>query len=260
MNVDDFFMDYKNHPVLFVGTGFSLRYLQNSFTWDGLLSKISSDLTDNEEDYYDLKGKYSNGNYFDFPKIASELEIDFNSRTAQDRHGKFKSLNDYYYDSMRSSKPISRFKFYISELLSNLTYRDETKFELAELKKASKNIGSIITTNYDLLIEDIFKFNPLIGNDILLSNPYGSVYKIHGCITNSEKIIITQNDYDHFFKKYELIRAQLLSMFIHNPIIFLGYGVGDNNIKEILKTIFTYVEPNSETAAVPGVTDFSDFS
>lgn len=45
-----------------------------------------------------------------------------------------------------------------------------------------------------------------------------------------------------------MIRAQLLSLFIHNPIIFLGYAIGDTNIKEILKTIFSYVEPNTELA------------
>lgn len=38
-------------------------------------------------------------------------------------------------------------------------------------------------------------------------------------------------------------------MFIHNPIIFIGYGVNDANIKKLLKTIFTYVEPNSELSA-----------
>lgn len=37
-------------------------------------------------------------------------------------------------------------------------------------------------------------------------------------------------------------------MFIHNPIIFIGYNIGDENIKSLLKTVFTYVEPNSETA------------
>lgn len=92
------------------------------------------------------------------------------------------------------------------------------------------------------------QFNPLIGNDILLSNPYGSVYKIHGCVSKPEKIILTSEDYVNFSNKYELIRAQLLSLFIHHPIIFLGYSINDSNIKEILKTIFTYVELNSPQA------------
>ena len=118
--------------------------------------------------------------------------------------------------------------------------------EIAELKKARKNIGSIITTNYDKMIEEMFSFNPLIGNDILLSNPYGSVYKIHGCISAPDKIIITEKDYCEFNEKYELIRAQLLSLFIHNPIIFIGYNIGDKNIKDILKTIFSYVDYSSK--------------
>ncbi|WP_319940179.1 hypothetical protein [Xenorhabdus littoralis] len=43
-----------------------------------------------------------------------------------------------------------------------------------------------------------------------------------------------------------MIRAQLLSLFIHNPIIFLGYSVSDSNIQKILKTIFSYVSSNTE--------------
>ncbi|MBP2660129.1 MAG: hypothetical protein H6Q69_3161 [Firmicutes bacterium] len=65
----------------------------------------------------------------------------------------------------------------------------------------------------------VIKFNLLIGNNILLTNPYGSLYKIHGCITEPIKTIITEEDYEQFEEKYELIRAQLLSLFIHNPII-----------------------------------------
>ena len=60
-----------------------------------------------------------------------------------------------------------------------------------------------------------------------------------------ETIIITEEDYKTFDKKYELIRAQLLSLFVHNPIIFLGYSIGDRNIKDLLKTIFSYVDYNS---------------
>ncbi|MDI5499114.1 SIR2 family protein, partial [Salmonella enterica subsp. enterica serovar Montevideo] len=116
------------------------------------------------------------------------------------------------------------------------------------LIKTRKNIGSIITTNYDQLVENIFDFNPLIGNNILLSNPYGSVYKIHGCVSDPNNIIITGEDYANFDNKYELIRAQLLSIFIHNPIIFIGYSISDKNIKYLLKTIFSYVDLNTELA------------
>ncbi|MBC7751981.1 MAG: SIR2 family protein [Candidatus Saccharibacteria bacterium] len=248
MHINEFIKTYKNHPVLFVGTGISLRYLAESNTWDGLLKQISQELSGNFEHYLDLKAAHETKGIYNYPAIATQLEKEFNDSLKQDRNGKFKEINDIFYENMSRNVNLSRFKVYVTKLLSSTEIRPSMKDEILELKKIRKNIGSIITTNYDSLIEGIFEFSPLIGNDILLSNPYGSVYKIHGCITNPGKIIITTEDYKNFAEKYELIRAQLLSIFIHNPIIFLGYNIGDENIKSLLKTIFTYIEPNSDAA------------
>lgn len=48
MNIEEFVKSFKNHPVLFIGTGMSLRYLENSYTWDGLLDFISFNLAKNQ--------------------------------------------------------------------------------------------------------------------------------------------------------------------------------------------------------------------
>ncbi|RPF55263.1 SIR2 family protein [Aquisalibacillus elongatus] len=248
MHISEFVKNFTNHPVLFIGTGISLRYLENSFTWDGLLSYISKELKGTNEFYFDLKSKHQKEGSYDFTKIALDLENEFNETLINDRNGKFKDINDKFYENMENGKNISRFKLYISRLLSDYLLKENKTQEVAELKKVRKNIGSVITTNYDSFIEDVFEFNPLIGNEILLSNPYGSVYKIHGCVKDPGKVIITEDDYNVFDERYELIRAQLLSLFIHNPIIFLGYNIGDDNIKGILKTIFTYVDPNTAQA------------
>lgn len=48
---------YTNHPVLFIGTGMSLRYLKNSYTWDGLLSKIAIDLFGDDREYLNIKSR-----------------------------------------------------------------------------------------------------------------------------------------------------------------------------------------------------------
>lgn len=248
MKIDSFISKFNNHPILFVGTGLSLRYLKHSYTWDQLLQHISHELKGNHEYYLDLKSRHYENYKYDYAAIASDLENEFNKDLMNDRDGKFKEINDSFYTNMSNGINISRFKIYISTLFQDTEVNEEIKDEINELKKIRKNIGSIITTNYDCFIEKIFEFNPLIGNDILLSNPYGSVYKIHGCITAPEKIIITKSDYNNFEQKYELIRAQLLSMFIHNPIIFIGYSINDENIRKLLKTIFTYVPDNTELA------------
>lgn len=250
MNIEEFISNYRNHPILFVGTGVSLRYLKQSFTWDELLKKVAFDLTGNNEYYLDIKSSTAENGKFRYDRIASKIESDFTDALVKDRNGKFKEVNDIFYKYMEEGKNISRFKIYVSSLLASIETKPEMVDELIEFKKIGKNIGSIITTNYDTFIEKFLDFVPLIGNDILLSNPYGSVYKIHGCVSKPEKVIITNEDYLKFDNKYELIRAQLLSLFIHNPIIFIGYSVGDINIKNLLKTIFTYVEPESEQATI----------
>jgi hypothetical protein len=194
MNVDEFISGYRNHPVLFLGAGISLRYLKNSYTWDGLLQHISMELKGNSEYYLDLKSSCEVDGKYDFLKIATLLEKEFNSILLADRDGKFKDINDLFYESMLEGKNYSRFKIYISRLLGDIDFKEGMGEEITELKKIRKNVASIITTNYDRFVEEIFEFKPLIGNDILLSNPYGSVYKIHGCVSDPLKIIITEDD------------------------------------------------------------------
>ncbi|SHI72881.1 SIR2 family protein [Halodesulfovibrio aestuarii] len=250
MNISEFVSNYRNHPVLFIGTGVSLRYLESSYSWDGLLKHIAFELTGNNEDYLDLKLECREEGSARFDKLATMLSDKFEVVATSERNGKFKYVNDIFYENAEKDIFLSRLKIYLSEVLRNIEYRDGIQEELTAFRRMRKNIGSIITTNYDLLIEDLFQFTPIVGNNLLLSNQYGSVYKIHGCVTDPTNIIITENDYEHFKAKYELIRAQLLSLFIHNPIIFIGYSVGDQNIKELLQTIFNYVDYNSEQAEV----------
>ncbi|WP_342221220.1 hypothetical protein [Candidatus Fukatsuia endosymbiont of Tuberolachnus salignus] len=85
MNIQEFISHYKNHPVLFIGTGFSLRYLKNAYSWDGLLSKISLELTDNAEFYYDLKASCMLSGVCHFDRLATKLEKEFNQRLSKER-------------------------------------------------------------------------------------------------------------------------------------------------------------------------------
>jgi hypothetical protein len=133
MTIQEFIAQYKNHPVLFIGTGISLRYLENSFTWDELLSKIALELTDNPEYYLDIKAKCYINEKFDYLKIADLLEQDFNKKLSEDRNGKFKEINDIFYKKMSEGVSLSRFKIYICNLFSELKYKSETSDELKEL-------------------------------------------------------------------------------------------------------------------------------
>src|SRR5690625_3071573 len=175
MNIKNFVGQFTNHPILFIGTGFSMRYIENSFSWDKLLEHAAYELKGNESYYLDLKYKYRH----DYPMIATSIEEEFDRVLMKNVAEEFKSTNKQFYDYIKKDVHVSRFKIYLSHVLSDYRIKEDMYNEILELKKVRKNISSIITTNYDTFIEDIFEFNPLIGNEILLSNTYGSVYKIH---------------------------------------------------------------------------------
>ncbi|MEN4931246.1 SIR2 family protein [Erwinia billingiae] len=252
MNLTEFMGSYVNHPVVFVGAGFSRRYLIGTFSWPELLKKIVYEMKGSHDFYFDSAGRHANSlGEVDLPKVASEIEMEFNRLLEADRNGKFKRINDKYYTyAAAGNYSASRLKIFISELVDLHQINEDDKYstEMELFAKASRNIGSIITTNYDRFIETLIGFNPIIGNDILLSNPYGSVYKIHGCVSQPESIVISDADYDRFRVSNHLIRAQLISLFIHNPIIFIGYSISDENIRDILKTIFSFISKDSTLA------------
>lgn len=58
MDIKDFISNYHTHPVLFIGTGMSMRYLQKSYSWKSLLEQISVDLTGNDEQYLNIDSRF----------------------------------------------------------------------------------------------------------------------------------------------------------------------------------------------------------
>ncbi|HGT7757302.1 TPA: hypothetical protein ACM5FY_001554, partial [Streptococcus pyogenes] len=107
MDIREFISKFKNHPVLFIDTGMSLRYLENSFSWDALLKRISFDLTNSDEFFYDIKSKYHDEYGYKYDLIASDLQKRFDEDVMNDRNGKFKYINDEFYELMDKGKNIS---------------------------------------------------------------------------------------------------------------------------------------------------------
>ncbi|WP_373470615.1 hypothetical protein [Carnobacterium alterfunditum] len=169
MKIDSFIKQYSNHLVLFIGAGFSLRYLENSFTWEGLLKHICLELTGNKKVYLDFKSESirSDGSCL-YEEIAGKLEKLFNETLSNDRDDNFKEINDNFYNNMEKGIKLSCFKIYTAQLLDEKKLKENTENKIAALKRVRKNVGSVITTNYDNLIESLFDFNPLIGNSIFV--------------------------------------------------------------------------------------------
>lgn len=120
---------------------------------------------------------------------------------------------------------------------------NSNKDEISDLRKA--NIGGIITTNWDMLLELIFPdYKTYIGQDeLILENPQwiAEIYKIHGCSSKPKSLVLTSDDYKTFNRKNKYLASKLTTMFMEHPVIFLGYSMSDPNIVSILKSLSLYL-------------------
>ena len=217
-------------PFLFVGSGFSRRYLGLE-DWRGLLEKFCSNGKPFE--YYLAS---ADGN---FPKVAELLADDFNEHWW---------TSETYKSSVEKHKAkivnkTSALRIEISNYLSTLDQTTAKKSDYsAEVEILSKlNVDGVITTNWDLFLEQIFPdYKIYVGqNELLFSNPQeiGEIYKIHGCSKNPNSLVLTHSDYEEFNDKNAYLAAKLITLFVEHPVVFLGYSISDANISSLLRAI-----------------------
>ena len=231
---------FQQLPYLFVGTGFSMRY-SHAPSWNTLLFDIWTVInpTKKERDFNKLKQKIEmdiasqkpdlnaeEQKYYVNPILASVIEKEFNDRYYSDDGFDINVFREDENDDI-IDKHLNPFKYLVAKQTSQMTI-DETMpgfKELAFLTKNQNKFAGIITTNYDELLEKIFKdFSVLVGQDsLLVANSLNifEIFKIHGCCSKPDSIILTEKDYANF----------------EHPIIFIGYGLGDVNIRQIFSEI-----------------------
>lgn len=235
---------FNSTPFLFIGSGFSRRYYKLP-GWVGLLKYFCGVLSDDEfayESYFQKAASNLTGEATDAKKlaqIATLLNEDFNERWFADKD--FRNFDEG--DQALVHNGVSPFKIAVARYIDSQKTIDPTKKEEIELFKSisRKSISGIITTNYDTLLEnETDNFKRYVGQEELIFSPiqgYGEIYKIHGSVTDPASIVITTEDYDEFNKRASYLAAKLLTIFMENPIIFMGYSISDPNIRLILEQI-----------------------
>ncbi|MFQ2543947.1 SIR2 family protein [Aeromonas caviae] len=223
------FKQFESSPFLFVGSGMSRRYL-GSETWEELLKKFCTLVNEN---YIKIRSQ-ANG---DLTEIASILANIYSDKWWG---SDFKGDKDTYYAEHLTKKD-SPLKIEISDYLKVMHEQAIQEFSSEiDLLRTSK-IDGVITTNWDLFLDNIFNdFSVYVGqDDLFTSRNHGiaEIYKIHGCASQPNSLVLTKEDYELFRRKNPYLSSKLLTIFIEHPIVFLGYSLTDPHILEILEEI-----------------------
>lgn len=227
---------FNTNPYLFVGSGLSRRFLSLP-TWEELLmSFFEGSKIDGDFEYYLSK---SNG---DLPLLATNLAKEFHEIWW--RSEDFKKAREKF-KSEAKDRQDAPFKIQLADLVRESgVINDSYKAEI-DLLRASV-IDGIITTNWDIFLEDIFSdYKVYIGQQELLFSEgisVGEIYKIHGCISNPQSLVVTSEDYLNFNDRNAYLAAKLLTIFVEHPIIFIGYSLSDENIQQIIDSIVRCVD------------------
>lgn len=218
---------FHNLPFLFVGSGLTRRYLGLP-SWKELLSHCAQ-LCGKHIDYY-LQS--ADGN---LPAAASLIAEDYRVEWWKEENTERQKQWAGYSSSRQFPLKVA-----IAEYIGAKTEIKEEHF-LEIMKLSEIKIDGVITTNYDQFLEGQFsEFEVFVGQDkLIFARTYGAaeVFKIHGCITDPESIVVTKEDYQRFEKRNAYLLAKILTIFVDNPMIFIGYSLSDDYIQRMFQSI-----------------------
>ena len=168
-----------------------------------------------------------------------------------------------YFSGLNGREPLT-------EYLHQIFVRQHSSTSLHAFLAERMRTGIIITTNYDNLVERAFGDRPFdlvvhaIDQDKVLLLRHGEaepvyvtpakldvdgserplVYKMHGTADERDPLpdqfLITEDDYVDFLTRMtrqKVLPAPVLKALMRSNVLFLGYGLGDWNVRVILNTV-----------------------
>lgn len=192
-NVLDELIQTNEFPIIFIGSGISKRFIEDSPSWIellkecwekadmgnfyGELNKLKSTIIKKSPE----KSKYEINHDINI-KLATEIEEKFNHEFYEDKINieGFSSKEAYQLD-------ISPFKKFLSNKFKIIKFKKEMENERIVFQKMLRKSQIILTTNYDEFIENIYnkdnnyKIKKYIGQKGFFEDTenYSEIYKVH---------------------------------------------------------------------------------
>ncbi|WP_433926795.1 SIR2 family protein [Sorangium cellulosum] len=132
---------------------------------------------------------------------------------------------------------LGKAEFYtaISHLLDDRSIRDLPDIATAIAALQTK-LRAVLTTNVDGLLERAFG-----GSWPAISRATGDIarqrrviFKLHGTLLDSSTWVFTRDEYDRALYADPRLRDNFAAMFLTCPILFVGYGLEDDDFEQIL--------------------------
>lgn len=250
MNILEKLVQQNRLPVLFIGSGISKRYLKDYPSWPELLELSFKKFSNDEFEYNGLINQLKRKGLSDFDvnaELGSYIESQFNDAFFRRKFKIGTSKNPAWIK--RGTSPYKMFLALLFKKMQLLT-SPSLKKELDEFKQLRNKISAVITTNYDLFLEQVVFPDDFTvftrQNQLFSAESYNcaEIYKIHGSATDADSIIITKKDYEDFVSSRKLIIAKMLTLFADSPIIFMGYSFTDEDVQGVISDFLDCLTPN----------------
>ncbi|MCS3429046.1 SIR2 family protein [Leucobacter aridicollis] len=222
-------------PVIFVGSGFSRRYLGTP-DWESLVAYAAS-LTKYPVDYYSSQLPGNTPKEQRLPLVSSLIAKEFH-QVWWDSPA-YEELRVQFAGRLpESGDPL---KVMVARYIEGMKPLDDPalKDELERFTEAK--IHAAITTNYDSLLESCFDgFQTYVGQqDVIFASPQyvGEIYKIHGSVEEPRSLVFTGEDYERYRERNPYLTAKMMTLFVEHPVIFFGYSLRDPHILELLSNL-----------------------
>lgn len=228
----------------FVGAGVSM--LSGQPSWTDLLNKIKSINDEVVKQHYAkrnvpiskiidsvIESKKNNITEDSIESKCSKRKIVDGNTSSKDNYAKAQILFDALELEHSENKFYDIVKFCFNENAEANDIHD---------KIVSLNPSSIITTNFDKLIEKACKRKAekfvTVASDDEVSSIQGQrfILKIHGDFEH-KNIVFTEDSYLNYERQFPLLSRMLTSILATNTVVFIGYSLSDFNIRLLVNLL-----------------------
>lgn len=140
-------------------------------------------------------------------------------------------------------------------------YDEELKITKLHKKIIELQTYTIITTNYDHLIEKAAKESGQViqvisqDKDMPYRTSARELIKMHGDFEH-DNFVLKEDDYLHYSSNFKLIETYIKSLIGSKVILFIGYSLNDPNVKQIISWVKEVIGQDFQRAYIilPGET------